>query len=82
MCYAPDLAFACDSDETDVLWTTHSTGSFSQIDLRECTKPLDSINTAGAATWDPQGYLTFVSPNANKSRHGGWIVPYDDMCVL
>ncbi|KAF8067048.1 hypothetical protein FPV67DRAFT_1497690 [Lyophyllum atratum] len=64
-----DLVF----NNSDVIWTQHSSGTFSQTDLRNCTKPLDAI-TRAAATWEASGTLTFVADVEAK-----WQIPYDDI---
>lgn len=64
-----DLAFG----GSDVIWTQNSAGTFSQIDLRNCTKPLDAISRT-AATWEASGSLTFVSDMESANQ-----IPYDDM---
>jgi WD repeat-containing protein 24 len=46
---------------------------FSQIDLRDCSKPIDAIPRV-AVTWEASGSLAFVSDR--KSR---WEIPYDDV---
>jgi len=46
---------------------------FSQIDLRDATKPIDAIPRA-TVTWEASGSLTFV---ADVQRE--WEVPYDDL---
>lgn len=59
--------------DSHTMWAQHYSGSFSQFDLRQMSKPLDAV-TRQAATWDATGTLTFV---ADKPRR--WEVPYDDM---
>lgn len=46
---------------------------FSQIDLREATKPIDAIPRVAAA-WEASGSLAFVA-----DRKLRWEAPYDDM---
>jgi hypothetical protein len=58
---------------SDVIWTQHSSGTFSQIDLRDCRKPLDAI-TRNAVTWEASGSLAFVAERENP-----WQIPYDDV---
>jgi hypothetical protein len=36
-----DLAFG----DSDVMWAQHSSGTFSQIDLRDCVKSVDLITS-------------------------------------
>ncbi|THH21492.1 hypothetical protein EW146_g117 [Bondarzewia mesenterica] len=68
--FAPeDIAFG----DSHALWVQHSSGTFAQLDLRNSTRPLDSIPRM-AATWDVTGSLAFVSDK--KAR---WEVPYDDI---
>lgn len=62
------MAFA----DSHALWVQHPSGSFSQMDLRFCDKPLDSVART-ALSWAPNGSLTFVSDNVEPCE-----VPYDD----
>ncbi|KAG5644463.1 hypothetical protein DXG03_008363 [Asterophora parasitica] len=64
-----DLVFG----DSDAIWTQNSSGTFSQIDLRHCTKPVDAI-TRTAATWEASGSLTFVTDVQTE-----WQIPYDDI---
>ncbi|KAL5487631.1 RTC1 [Sanghuangporus weigelae] len=64
-----DMTFADSHD----IWVQHPSGAFSQMDLRYCDKPLDSVPRT-ALTWTPTGSLTFVSDNV-----GQWEIPYDDV---
>lgn len=64
-----DIAFG----DSDALWAHHSSGTFSQIDLRNCTKPLDAI-TRTPMSWEASGSLAFVT-ELDKN----WQIPYDDM---
>ncbi|TRM56232.1 hypothetical protein BD626DRAFT_441257 [Schizophyllum amplum] len=57
----------------DALWAQHTSGTFVQYDLRECTRPLDAIPRVAAA-WDPAGSLALVTDCPNP-----WEVPYDDV---
>lgn len=68
----PDIAFR----DSHAIWAAHSSGMFSQIDLREATKPIDAIPRMAAA-WEASGSLAFVA-----DRKVRWEVPYDDMYVL
>ncbi|KAF9457119.1 hypothetical protein BDZ94DRAFT_1302117 [Collybia nuda] len=64
-----DIAFA----DSDALLAHHSSGTFSQIDLRNCTKPLDAISRT-PMSWEVSGSLAFVTASKTK-----WEVPYDDI---
>ncbi|KAJ7046897.1 hypothetical protein C8F04DRAFT_938106 [Mycena alexandri] len=64
-----DIAFR----DSHAIWATHSSGMFSQIDLREASKPIDSIPRMAAA-WEASGSLAFVA-----DRKFRWEAPYDDM---
>ncbi|KAJ4476615.1 hypothetical protein J3R30DRAFT_310066 [Lentinula aciculospora] len=64
-----DLAFG----DSNTLWTQHSSGMFSQLDLRDATKPDDAIPRV-SLTADASGSLTFVSSSTSR-----WEVPYDDI---
>ncbi|KAJ7271881.1 hypothetical protein B0H12DRAFT_1298457 [Mycena haematopus] len=64
-----DIAFR----DSHAIWATHSSGMFSQIDLRDATKPVDAVPRM-AATWEASGSLTFVA-----DRKVRWEVPYDDI---
>ncbi|KAK7020532.1 WD-repeats-region domain-containing protein [Favolaschia claudopus] len=64
-----DIAFR----DSHAIWATHSSGMFSQIDLREASKPVDAIPRM-AATWEASGSLTFVADKRVR-----WEVPYDDV---
>lgn len=64
-----DIAF-CDSH---AIWAQHTSGSFSQIDLRDTTKPLDAIPRV-AATWGATGSLAFVTEKKDICE-----IPYDDL---
>ncbi|KII91642.1 hypothetical protein PLICRDRAFT_515536 [Plicaturopsis crispa FD-325 SS-3] len=64
-----DLAWG----DSHALWAQHSSGCFSQLDLRNSVKPLDSIPRAAAA-WEASGSLAFV---ADKTPQ--WEVPFDDL---
>ncbi|KAF9532667.1 hypothetical protein CPB83DRAFT_867467 [Crepidotus variabilis] len=64
-----DMAFS----GSHAMWTQHTNGAFSQFDLREVTKPLDSIPRVSAA-WDATGSLAFVVDKQDR-----WEVPYDDI---
>ncbi|KAI0929589.1 hypothetical protein AcV7_005082 [Taiwanofungus camphoratus] len=63
-----DIAFA----DSHAIWAQHPSGTFSQLDLRHSSRPLDAISRT-ALSWDAAGTLAFV--NDNPSR---WDIPYDD----
>ena len=65
-----DLAFG----DPDVVWAQHSSGTFSQIDLRDCTKLLDVVPSK-AVTWEASGSLAFVA----RRKEDPWQIPYDDV---
>ncbi|KAJ7685293.1 hypothetical protein DFH06DRAFT_37253 [Mycena polygramma] len=64
-----DIAFR----DSHAIWASHSSGMFSQIDLRDTSKPIDAIPRM-AATWEASGSLTFVA-----DRKVRWEAPYDDI---
>ncbi|KAJ7285734.1 hypothetical protein C8J57DRAFT_1446565 [Mycena rebaudengoi] len=64
-----DIAFR----DSHALWATHSSGTFSQIDLRDATKPIDAIPRVAAA-WEASGSVAFVAEQQVE-----WEVPYDDI---
>ncbi|KAJ7125451.1 hypothetical protein C8R43DRAFT_1030196 [Mycena crocata] len=64
-----DIAFR----DSHAVWATHSSGMFSQIDLRDATKPIDAIPRT-AATWEASGSVAFVA-----NRRIPWEIPYDDI---
>jgi len=55
------------------LWAQYSSGTFSQLDLREAHKPILSV-TRVASTWDVAGSLTFVTNKPSRVDP-----PYDDV---
>ncbi|KAJ7097842.1 hypothetical protein B0H15DRAFT_920560 [Mycena belliarum] len=67
-----DIAFR----DSHAIWATHSSGMFSQIDLRDATKPIDAIPRTALA-WEASGSLAFVA-----DRKVRWEVPYDDIHKL
>ena len=69
MTCAPDVDF-CDSH---AIWALQSSGTFSQFDLRDASKPIASLPRV-ALTWEVSGSVTFVSDR--RHRHE---VPYDDV---
>ncbi|KAJ3890938.1 hypothetical protein GG344DRAFT_48434 [Lentinula edodes] len=64
-----DFAFG----DPNTLWTQHGSGMFSQLDLRDATKPVDAIPRV-SLTSNASGSLTFVSSLASR-----WEIPYDDI---
>lgn len=68
---SPDIAFG----DSHAIWTQHLSGTFSQIDLRDSTKPLDAIPRA-SASWEASGALAFTTDRASQ-----WELPYDDVLV-
>ncbi|KAH9481800.1 GATOR complex protein WDR24 [Psilocybe cubensis] len=59
--------------DSHAIWAQHTSGSFSQIDLRDATKPIDAIPRV-ATTWEATGSMAFVVDKADR-----WEVPYDDI---
>lgn len=59
--------------DSHAMWALHSTGLFSQLDLRDCIKPLDSMPRT-AASWNAPGSLAFVTERASN-----WELPFDDI---
>ncbi len=59
--------------DSHAIWAQHSSGMFSQIDLRDATKPLDAI-TKVSTSWEASGSLAFVSDDKKL-----WEAPYDDV---
>ena len=68
-----DVTFA----DSQALWTQHTSGAFSQIDLRHSMsmRPIDSVPRT-ALSWGPTGALAFISDKPNHRE-----VPYDDVYV-
>nr|GAT53244.1 predicted protein [Mycena chlorophos] len=64
-----DIAFR----DSHAIWATHASGMFSQIDLRDATKPVDAIPRV-SVSWEASGTLAFVA-----DRRLSWEVPYDDV---
>ncbi|KAJ8489981.1 hypothetical protein ONZ51_g2575 [Trametes cubensis] len=62
-----------DFGDSHALWALHSSGTFSQLDLRQCRKPLDAIPRA-AISWNTTGSIAFVTDRPKR-----WEVPYDDI---
>jgi hypothetical protein len=65
----PDIAFG----DSHSMWAQHSSGAFSQLDVRHSIKPLDAVPRV-SISWDVSGTLAFVS-----DRPPVWETPYDDM---
>ncbi|KAH7915025.1 hypothetical protein BJ138DRAFT_998811, partial [Hygrophoropsis aurantiaca] len=70
--------------DSHAMWAQHSSGTFSQIDLRNSAKPIDAIPRA-SLTWsihgnggnyegNDEGSLAFVT-----DKGGRWEIPYDDV---
>ncbi|PCH44052.1 hypothetical protein WOLCODRAFT_76205 [Wolfiporia cocos MD-104 SS10] len=64
-----DVVFA----DSHTIWSQHSSGTFSQFDLRYSCKPIDAISRVAVA-WDAAGSLAFVTDKPNCYE-----VPYDDL---
>ncbi|TFK81768.1 hypothetical protein K466DRAFT_501579 [Polyporus arcularius HHB13444] len=64
-----DIDFA----DSHALWAVHSSGTFSQLDLRQSRKPLDAIPRS-AISWNTTGSIAFVTDKPKR-----WEVPYDDV---
>ncbi|KAI9063837.1 hypothetical protein FKP32DRAFT_1571226 [Trametes sanguinea] len=62
-----------DFGDSHALWALHSSGTFSQLDLRQCRKPLDAIPRS-AISWNTTGSIAFVTDRPKR-----WEVPYDDI---
>lgn len=69
--YHVDIEFA----DPYTLLAQNTNGTFTQLDMRDVTKPLDTISRA-LITWTPNSTLAFVIDNAPRSE-----IPYDDMYV-
>ncbi|KAG7089936.1 hypothetical protein E1B28_011566 [Marasmius oreades] len=67
------LSDLCFGGDAHVAWGQHFSGMFSQIDLRDVTKPIDAIGRV-AVDWEAGGGLTFVADRKETDE-----VPYDDM---
>ncbi|KAF9653438.1 WD40 repeat-like protein [Thelephora ganbajun] len=63
-----DIAFK----DSQTLWAQHSSGTFSQFDVRDVRAPLDAVPRV-AATWEVTGSLTFVADKPSATE-----LPYDD----
>ncbi|KAI0741856.1 hypothetical protein C8Q80DRAFT_1196599 [Daedaleopsis nitida] len=64
-----DIDFA----DSHALWALHSSGTFSQLDLRQAHQPLDAIPRS-AISWNTSGSIAFVTDRPRR-----WEVPYDDI---
>ena len=62
-----------DFSDSHAIWALQSSGTFSQFDLRDASKPIASVPRV-ALTWEVSGSLAFVSDR--RHRHE---VPYDDV---
>ncbi|KAI0372640.1 WD40 repeat-like protein [Pilatotrama ljubarskyi] len=62
-----------DFRDSHALWAVHSSGTFSQLDLRQSRKPLDAIPRS-AISWSTSGSIAFVTDRPKR-----WEVPYDDI---
>lgn len=65
----PDVAFG----DSHSLWAQHSSGAFSQLDVRHSSKPLDAVPRV-SASWEVSGTLAFVSDIPPSYE-----IPYDDV---
>ncbi|KAL0945856.1 hypothetical protein HGRIS_012140 [Hohenbuehelia grisea] len=59
--------------DANALWALHSSGAFSQIDVRNSARPIDAVSRV-ATSWQPGGSLAFVT-----DRPGRFEIPYDDI---
>lgn len=71
-CCFSDIEFA----DPHVLLAQNMSGTFTQIDMRDISKPLDAIPRT-STTWTPQSGLAFITDNVPS-----WEIPYDDMYVI
>lgn len=62
-----------DFSDSHAIWALQSSGTFSQFDLRDASKPIASVPRV-ALTWEVSGSLALVSDR--RHRHE---VPYDDV---
>jgi hypothetical protein len=65
----PDIEFV----DPYALVAQNTNGTFTQLDMRDTSKPLDAISRT-ATSWTPEDGLAFVTDDAPS-----WEVPYDDM---
>lgn len=61
--------------DSDTLWVHHPSGAFSQMDMRFCDKPIDSI-PRNTVAWNPTGSLSFAADHVSATE-----IPYDDAYV-
>ncbi|KAI0028375.1 hypothetical protein K488DRAFT_11759, partial [Vararia minispora EC-137] len=59
--------------DSHALWAVHSSGTFSQLDVRNSYRPIDAVPRNSVA-WDAGGTIAFVS-----DRYSRFEVPYDDV---
>ncbi|KAF9443030.1 hypothetical protein P691DRAFT_844497 [Macrolepiota fuliginosa MF-IS2] len=64
-----DIEFA----DPHLLLAQNTNGTFTQVDMRDTSKPLDAVPRTSTA-WTPNGTLAFVTDNVPR-----WEIPYDDM---
>ncbi|VDB85195.1 unnamed protein product [Peniophora sp. CBMAI 1063] len=64
-----DIAFR----DSHALWAQHTSGAFSQLDLRHAYRPIDGVPRS-SASWDAAGTLTFVADDSPYFEP-----PYDDL---
>ncbi|KIM74206.1 hypothetical protein PILCRDRAFT_711720 [Piloderma croceum F 1598] len=64
-----DIAFA----DSHTIWAQHPSGTFSQLDIRQSSRPIDAIPRT-CVSWEAGGGLAFVS-----GRKSPWEVPFDDV---
>lgn len=57
----------------DALWATYGNGTLVQHDLRDCSRPLDSIPRSALA-WEASGSITYANDAVTA-----WDQPYDDV---
>lgn len=63
-----DIAFS----GSHAIWAQHTSGAFTQFDLHDTTKPLDSIPRA-ALSWEATGSMSLVVDKMDPLE-----IPYDD----
>ncbi|KZS86479.1 hypothetical protein SISNIDRAFT_491919 [Sistotremastrum niveocremeum HHB9708] len=59
--------------DSHTAWSHTLSGTFSQLDLSICSKPIDLVGR-NSMTWDGMGTLGFVIDAVDK-----WEIPYDDI---
>jgi WD repeat-containing protein 24 len=67
-----DIAFA----DSHTIWAQHPSGTFSQLDVRQSSRPIDAIPRT-SVSWEAGGGLAFVSGRKNR-----WEVPFDDVYAV